>query len=313
MNCERFHELLESWRADELDAVSAEAMQTHRRECPECATVAEMLDEELATGPSRADRSLLDAVLHQTTGSTCSTVQDELGDWIDQTSERGRAQAITDHVEGCPRCAELARVMHRCGELLPQFAELDPGPNFTADVMMATLRTPSLRRVFLRRLQDAWQSLVLRPALPLEAGFVATLVLVLLTATPVAPWPQLPARALALVQGMGEQVREAEPASRAWWGLRQTRAAVSRAAPGKFEDDGIASRWRRVSAELDGVVQGAGELGRSLVTFDSEEWLPAAEHMGREAREFWTALRGNEPPTTPDDAEVEPAHEETRP
>lgn len=313
MNCDRFHELLERWRAGELDPARVEALVAHRRDCPECQTVMDLLDEEASARRTRADRSLLDAVLHQTTGSTCSTVQDELGDWMDQACDRHRAQAIADHVDECPRCDELLRAMRRCEELLPGFAELDPGANFTADVMMATLASPSLSRVFLRRLQDAWQSLVLRPALPLEAGFVATLVLVLLTATPVAPWPQLPARALALVQGMGEQVREAEPASRAWWGLRQGRAAMARSAPSGLEDDGIGARWRRVSTELDGVAEGAEELGRALVSFDSQRWLPAAEHMGREARELWTALRGDEPPTTPDDSEVDPAHEETRP
>lgn len=307
MHCHEFHEHLDAWLTGGLDDDLTRRMEAHRDRCPECATVADMLRDGTPTPP---DTELLGAVLRQTSGSTCSTVQDQLGDWIDGNLERTRADAIADHLGGCAGCRRLHRAMERCGDLLPDLAAADAGPNFTADVLMATIDDPSLWRVFLRRLCDGWQSLVLRPALPLEAGFVATLALVLLTATPVAPWPHLPAQALAVVQGVGEQVRDVDPAGRAWRGLRSTRTAVGSTAT-EEADEGLLGRWRAVSRELGDVAESGQGLGRALVSFDGDAWLPAAEQLGREARELWNTLRGGVPPTTPDPSREAGASEET--
>jgi hypothetical protein len=173
---------------------------------------------------------------------------------------------------------------------------------------MATLPQPSLASVFSRRMRDLARALVMRSAFPQEAAFVATMLLVLLTATPFAPWPQLPARALGLVQEMSAESapsgeEPAGPVNRAWLAAWQSPPALALSRESEEIRRGfveqLRARWTRTgddAGQLGGHLLGAG---RGVVLFDFETIPPLMVQIGCDLERLWEGLRS--PDSLPDE------------
>jgi anti-sigma factor RsiW len=291
MNCDHFHLSLDGLLRDRLDDSAREEMLAHLQACEECATVYALCRRE----DSLSAPFLVESVLGQTTGSICSSIEERLGDWIDGRLEMDRSRELSVHVENCERCAELVQAMRRCDDLLPSFAEMEPDANFTADVLMATLEAASLWHVAWRRLRDLFERIFRRPAFPMEVSFATTVALVILTATPLAPWPQLPAQALAVVQSLGEQTAELDPAGASWNTLVESRAAEAMGQTSAAANLALRGRWERLRPRLDRVGGDVQRLGDSAIHLDFDAWLPAAQALGEDVRALWQS-----PATTPD-------------
>jgi hypothetical protein len=98
----------------------------------------------------------------------------------------------------------------RLEPLLPQMAEIDPGPAFTARVVKETSRRESYRKPvyagptgaagLMDRVGRWWEQQVMRPMFAAQVAYVATVLLVLLMTVPGSPFKQVPGKALEAVQ-----------------------------------------------------------------------------------------------------------------
>ena len=94
---------------------------------------------------------------------------------------------VAGHLEACAACRAVAAALDEAATALPELAEVDPGPAFTARVLAATSRRRAGGR-FADRWRAAWAALVGRPRFALEAAYALTLVLVLAGGNPLAAW-----------------------------------------------------------------------------------------------------------------------------
>ena len=123
--------------------------------------------------------------------------ESQLCDWLDEELVGTDRELLTAHLDSCEGCRALAAAIRQLGIELPLLAELRPDPGFVEAVLAATLPV----RVRLRRWWAAvWPRWVRRPRFASEAAFVATMVLVLVFATPGSPLEAVPTRALALAR-----------------------------------------------------------------------------------------------------------------
>jgi hypothetical protein len=140
------------------------------------------------------DTDLTRRILDRTSGSPCDRAGQLLGARWDGPLATTDQQLLDEHLAHCAACRELALVLDHLQPLLPQLAERDPGPAFTAGVLARTTGvggikpapTPWLDRVA-ARLADAAQGLWNRPRFALEAAWTATAILALLVWGPLAP------------------------------------------------------------------------------------------------------------------------------
>jgi len=155
----------------------------------------------------RRDEAFVRDVLARTSGSPCARAEQQLPALIDGELAGLDRQLVQAHLEHCPGCRAVAVVLGWMGPQLPALAELDPGPAFTDRVLAATSRRrqvavdvagrPHGLAGVMDRLGRWWQGRILQPGFAFQAAYVATVVLVLLTAVPGAPLRGVPDRALA--------------------------------------------------------------------------------------------------------------------
>jgi len=269
MDCVRIHELLDEWLAGTLPSESAREFGEHLGQCAECADVVAVLAQP--GGLPIADDQVVRPVVAATTGRGCSRVHESLAGVREATAqERGWAR---DHARGCTQCARVATVLEELPRILPTFAEVDPGPDFTAEVLLATLERPSLWNVFLTRMGDHLRRWPRRPSFAQELSYALTVALLLITVIPGSPLSELPRHALSLVQ-----VQES--------------SAV-------FDDEGTvgAGLRREVRARGERLGDGFDRLGthvigtgRGLVDGDLEVVGENAGQIGCDLRRLWTGV-----------------------
>jgi hypothetical protein len=202
----------------------------------------------------RRDEDFVRNVLDRTSGSPCERAAGMIPDLVDHTLEGLDRQLVQAHLEHCPGCRALAVTLGWLNPLLPSMAVLDPGPDFTAAVLARTTGAATAAEKAVRggatigpaglmdRLGRWWQQQILKPQFAMQFAYVATVVLVLLTALPVSPLRGTPEKALQVMQaGPG-----AIPflATTGQW-LNGRSEAVTGAIEGK-----INSRWQAVAADL---------------------------------------------------------------
>ncbi len=168
------------------------------------------------TGRERdRDREFVRDVLARTSGSACDRACGLLPDLADGALAVLDRQLVQRHLEHCPGCRAVALALGRLGPELAARAELDPGPDFLAGVVARTSGRSAVaqrRRArevaaagpggLMDRLGRWWLDRVLRPGFALQAAYAATLVLALLTATPLSPLRGATERAAAAVVAM---------------------------------------------------------------------------------------------------------------
>jgi hypothetical protein len=204
------------------------------------------------------------------------------------------------HREACPSCAALFAALASPGEapdfvpfaralalserILPQFAQLDPGPEFTQAVLRRT-RAALLRR----RLALWWRRQLERPQFAGEFAYALTVAVVLLVGTPVSPGAGLPARLVGWLQGSGE-------AQAPGW------LSAGIAAPARLVDAGVDAgaelgqefdaRGQSVSAVLGQFGQHGKQLSKEMWERDWDALRPLLQQMHCDLRLLWGAARG---------------------
>ncbi len=282
MDCRELEERFEALLDGALDERHRQRCARHLESCPRCRELAEPL-AAAATPPEE----LLGAVLASTSGSPCGRAESLLGAWQDGELTGTDRELLAAHLGLCGGCRALAAAMTRLTAELPRLAELPPEPGFAETVLAATLPI----RVRLRRWWAAvWPQWVRRPRFASEAAFIATLVLVLVFATPGSPLEAVPSRALTLAQtdpaarleapvsvleeGITSRVisplaafyARGESTARGWAGLA--------AAQGEALSDEVATLWGTSRERLASLLESA-----ETVDSDTEE---AAENPDQE-------------------------------
>ena len=177
----------------------------------------------VSSRPHRARRELADAVRgsipRRPTGRTirevCHDVQDFerlLEAWLAEDDASGSGLAGTEraacarHLDGCPRCRELAELGALGSQDSLAAAVVDPGPGFVEEILARTSGAPRPAAV---PSADArgwwaglWPRLVRRPRFAWEVAYVLTLVL-----APLALWAGAPEQTVALVGRAGRAGR----------------------------------------------------------------------------------------------------------
>lgn len=284
MHCDRLHELIDEYLTGTLGTEDASAIDEHLQTCAECHSVVAVLRS--SAGQPVPDDLVVRPVLAATTGRTCARVQGLLaGDPEAGPEERGWAG---EHLHDCAACTSVLRVLEELPQILPTFAAVDPGPDFTAEVLLATLPQPSLWSVFATRMRDHFERWQRRPEFAQEFSFALTIVLVLLTAVPGSPLRELPRQALSVVQlvAAGESSGEAETGE-----LTGTVGGQLRL--------GMRARGERLGDGFDRLGTHVLGAGRGLVDGDLETVGENAGQIGCDFQRLWTGVRKPEvDPTT---------------
>ena len=149
-------------------------------------------------------------VLNRTSGSACDRACEQLSDLMVGSLASMDRQLVQAHLEHCDRCRTLAVTLGWLEPLLPQMAEIDPGSAFTARVLERTTgrariedpatAVPDGAAGLMDRVGRWWDRQILRPGFAAQVAYAATVILVLLTAIPGAPFQDAPGKALQFVQ-----------------------------------------------------------------------------------------------------------------
>jgi hypothetical protein len=214
-------------------------------------------------------------VVAATTGRGCSRVHDILAGAPEASAEQ-RAWA-REHAAGCGYCARVADVLEEFPRILPTFASVDPGPDFTAEVLLATLEKPSLWWVFLTRVRDYLRRWQQRPAFAQELSYALTVALVLVTVMPGSPLSGLPRQALSLVTFQESAV-----------------ATELQGTVGVELRHEVRARGERLGAGFDRLGTHVIGTGRGLVEGDLEVMGENASQIGCDLRRLWTGVKAPE-------------------
>lgn len=257
MDCRELENRLEALLDSELDDRERDRCARHLEGCPRCRELVEPLAVTAAP-----PEDLVGAVLARTSGSACGRAHALLGDWLDGELAATDHLLMAAHLHGCGDCRALAAAMTRLSAELPLLAELRPDPGFVDAVLAATLPA----RVRLRRWwAGVWPQWVRRPRFASEAAFVATMVLVLIFATPGSPLAALPTKALELARTDPRAPLEAPVA-----------ALEERFASGVKEP--LSARYARGESEVRTWAQKAGAQGRTLAN-EIVSWLGTSREL----------------------------------
>ena len=239
------------------------------------------------------NEQFLHDVLSRTSGSGCDRACEQLSDLMDGTLVGMDRELVQAHLEHCDPCRSVAVALGWLEPLLPQMAEIDPGPDFTARVLARTSRRGIVGHVepaipvgpagVMDRVGRWWDRQILRPGFAAQVAYAATLILVLLTAVPGAPFREVPGKALEIVQAGPTSAPVVGPAmnrASGWLGVRtDATVTAARMGLGKRLDeagsslaerrDRTASGRREMGVHLKGLINqaGDGKLGEASYEF----------------------------------------------
>jgi hypothetical protein len=221
-------------------------------------------------------------VMARTSGSPCARAEMLLSALNDGVLGDLDRQLVQSHLEHCAPCRSLAVAMARLEPVLPQLAMVDPGPAFTAAVLARTSRRQHLAAPsamarpggvpgLMDRLGRWWGERILTPGFPARMAYVATVVLVLLTAVPGAPLRGVSRTALKVVTAGPAAVPAVAEAS-AW--LDGQLAEVR---------GGVVAQWRVFDGDLDARLARTSEArGRAAAQLGAV-WRELEDHRLGEA------------------------------
>jgi hypothetical protein len=256
------------------------------------------------------DREFVRDVLARTSGSACDRACGLLPDLTDGQLEMLDRQLVRQHLEHCPACRAVAVALGWLGTELAGLASLEPGPDFTQTVLARTsgrTATARARRAaavaatgpggLMDRFGRWWQDRILRPGFALQTAYAVTVILVLLTATPISPLRGAPGRALDVMRAGPDALPLVGSASE-WIAVRtdSTTASLRRGVDTGLEIAGNSltaraersaparARFSRHIAAVVGHLAGGrpGDAGRELLD---------ALNAGSEAWDHWWTTR----------------------
>ena len=238
---------------------------------------------------------LVKRVLSRTSGSACARAQGFLPDLVAGQLAGLDGDLVKAHVEHCSACQSLIHTLGWLDQTLPEMVRLDPGMGFTRRVLENTSRAPDTS--LLPRLRRWWERQLLRPNFAAELAYVATVVLVLLTAVPGAPLESAPRRAeqvikagpaeLPLVEDLGDMLVLAAGRTTSWtWSTVSAVGATARdgwrATAGSIPARNECSRPARVQFSAT-LTRGLGQVGQGHL---ADAVRSAGEVLGA-AAESW--------------------------
>ncbi len=247
-------------------------------------------------------------VLNRTSGSACDRACEQLSDLMDGSLAGMDRQLVQAHLEHCDPCRTLAVTLGWLEPLLPQMAEIDPGPAFTARVLDRTTRrariedpataVPGGAAGLMDRVGRWWERQILRPGFAAQVAYAATVILVLLTAVPGAPLKNAPGKALELVQAgpaVPQVIKPTMDRATGWVGGRADGAMTA-------AKTSVNERWQQTESSLgqrgDRTAPGRQELqihvkqmikqaGDGKLGEASYEFLAALQAGSRIWNEWW--------------------------
>ena len=200
------------------------------------------------------DSRLTEAILARTSGSPCRRLEALACDLVDGLLEPVQASLAEAHLAHCPACRTLVAGLRELDAVLPAFAELDPGPAFTADILEETLPRPG------PSFHTTWIRLMRRPRICLETAFLGT-VAGLLTLQAPLPLRALTGPALSRLAAPLDRMPPILQASQA-----RSRACASRATLAATQEARrVRTFWGEVVATLRSwLARFSGAAGRTL-------------------------------------------------
>jgi hypothetical protein len=200
MKCDDFTFRLEAFVDGTMPAALRRDVERHLAACPRCRQLEQVVRGDLGLAEGAPDPGLTRTILERTSGAACPAAEGRLCALVDGSLAGTDAELVRLHLEHCGACRDLAGALAFASEALPTMAEIDPGPFFTRRVMEATRRRRRWAADGLAALRGWPARIVLRPRFALEAAYGGALFLWLLFGAPMAPWREVPSRALALSQ-----------------------------------------------------------------------------------------------------------------
>jgi len=270
MDCRTLQDRIDRYLAADLPAAELAAARAHVAGCADCAGIVAALS---APG-GESDLPLTRNILARTSGPVCEQAQDRLvGD--------PRDPLAAPHREECAECRRFAETVAWMDVELPGLAEMPAGEGFVEAVLDRTTRRP--RVPGWSRVRRLWSDWAQRPGFAAEFAYVATVVLVMLTATPVSPLRPVAQESLRWLQS--DAKAEALPLEAAEAGASQ----VGQVADGIRGD--LSERTEQVSVVWKRINGHRVELGDALLAGDLERAGPVLRDLGCDARLLWRSVR----------------------
>lgn len=300
MSCEQTRMLLSAFAEGTLSAADHGSVAEHLVLCSQCRDLADALSAGLsalqAPPANSLSADLTGAVLAATSGASCGRCEDQLVAHRDGELDADSFELMNQHFEHCGDCRALAQVLGWLTETLPAMREVELDHQFTAEVLARTsARPPRPWEAMAARLRQ-WAQ---RPLFPVEAAYVATLLLVLLFGTSFSPFQDLPQSTLAWLRGEngGTQTAGAPRLT----GIRAEAEEGVKRLVGPAEDRVTSTRVKvfnnlevRARASWTGLVEvggGMGDLAQAMFGKEGYGVAPSLQHIGDGFRQTWRGLR----------------------
>jgi len=295
MDCTRWDSLLDEWRDGCLDEVTALSCSDHAADCCRCGEILDLL-ESVAETDFDGSVDLCADVLEATCGGACGRARVLLGGRSNQDHGDDSDVLLDHHLQHCPDCSELARILDWALPVLNEMGHFETDPVFTYDVLRATSASRARRRSgvvsrWFERTSAWWEDQIRRPQFAAEMAYVATVLAVLIFGTPLSPAQQTPRRVLAAVQ--------TSPA----WVMDQGRSLVVVVA-GALDAtrSEINERRDRTAPDRADLQRHGKELGSALVDRDLKNAEQELDVIRRDIEKLWGTWRALEPAQSPRDS-----------
>jgi len=265
---------------------------------------------------SHDDERLTDAILAATSGKSCARCHERLLAFDAGGLRAAERELVELHLEHCEECRGMAEALAWLKDVFPAMVEEEPGEACTAAILARTSLAPhgvaGLWRSTQERLGDfffgpasifasargRWQRALQRPLFPLEAAYVATLLVLLLAGTPVSPFHSVAQQSLHWLKGESQPAvmagiplpqdlrpltsetldRTFSPAQRH---LRESKSGFLRALQARSE------AWTGVRELMDGV----GDLFSAVTGRENAAVAPALQDINGGFHHIWRGLR----------------------
>jgi anti-sigma factor RsiW len=285
-SCRDFEDRLGDILTDAMPAEDLRLAADHLDECMRCRQLLEIATGKRDLLPAGSGQSLVNEILHRTSGSGCARVREQICDFVDGILPPDDEKILAIHIKNCEACTALARALEELSATLPRMAELDPGVPFTHRVLAATSRRELLRPSGREIFADWWKSVVRRPRFAWEAAYAGTLLIALLIGNP-ALVSMAASAPLDEVRGKTRQVWTA--AAEELTGLSEAAASGAAKAAGRLSQRvaGDPLRGRDSVARLR---QKGHEWAANLSMLDSAHLNDWAAGLLQWLRDSWKSL-----------------------
>ena len=200
MDCTFFEKHLDGFVQETIAQATRSAMQEHLACCNRCRRLFDISRGEPDVMPFETGEILARSILEKTSGIPCPRVRQHLCDFTDGLLGTEYARLVSLHLDHCPACQGLARLLGELSQELPQMSERDPGAGFTAQVLKVTAQERASRPSLATRIRERWERALRRPRFPFEAAYAGTLLVILTLGTPTIPPLDGSTRVLAPVE-----------------------------------------------------------------------------------------------------------------